>query len=101
MVVQLRNRTDGQLEQVQPQAVIDASLRNFIIYGVEGLLMTLANLPIVLSVLRFKVLREQKEFIIVAGLAFADGFNGFAFLVASIGRVNQLLSGDGEFLSPS
>uniref|UniRef100_A0A914WMK3 G protein-coupled receptor n=1 Tax=Plectus sambesii TaxID=2011161 RepID=A0A914WMK3_9BILA len=95
-MVQLRNRTDGKIEQVQPQAVIDAYMRNFIIYGIEGLLMTLTNFPIVLSVLRFKSLREQKEFIIVAGLAFADGFNGFAFLVASIGRINQLINGDGE-----
>uniref|UniRef100_A0A914XCZ1 G-protein coupled receptors family 1 profile domain-containing protein n=1 Tax=Plectus sambesii TaxID=2011161 RepID=A0A914XCZ1_9BILA len=90
----LRNRTDGQWEQVQPQAVIDANMRNFIIYGIEGLLMTLTNLPIVLSVLRYKALHDQKEFIIVAGLAFADGFNGFAFLVAAIGRINQLLNGD-------
>uniref|UniRef100_A0A914X9W6 G-protein coupled receptors family 1 profile domain-containing protein n=1 Tax=Plectus sambesii TaxID=2011161 RepID=A0A914X9W6_9BILA len=94
MAVQLRNRTDGQWEQVQPQAVIDANMRNFIIYGIEGLLMTLTNLPIVLSVLRYKALHDQKEFIIVAGLAFADGFNGFAFLVAAIGRINQLLNGD-------
>uniref|UniRef100_A0A914UL16 G-protein coupled receptors family 1 profile domain-containing protein n=1 Tax=Plectus sambesii TaxID=2011161 RepID=A0A914UL16_9BILA len=94
MVVQLRNRSDGQWEQVQPQAVIDANMRNFIIYGIEGLLMTLTNFPIVLSVLRYKALRDQKEFIIVAGLAFADGFNGFAFLAAAIGRINQLLNSD-------
>uniref|UniRef100_A0A914XA79 G-protein coupled receptors family 1 profile domain-containing protein n=1 Tax=Plectus sambesii TaxID=2011161 RepID=A0A914XA79_9BILA len=94
MVVELRNRTDGQLEQVQPQAVVDTLIRNFIIYGIEGLLMTLTNIPIVLTILRYKALRDQKEFIIMAGLAFADGFNGFGYLVAAIGRVNQLLNGN-------
>uniref|UniRef100_A0A914WNR7 G-protein coupled receptors family 1 profile domain-containing protein n=1 Tax=Plectus sambesii TaxID=2011161 RepID=A0A914WNR7_9BILA len=98
MAVQLRNRSDGQWEQVQPQAVIDANMRNYIIYGIEGLLMTLTNLPIVLSVLRYKALRDQKEFIIVAGLAFADGFHGFAYLSAAIGRINLLLKGDGFVL---
>uniref|UniRef100_A0A914URU0 G-protein coupled receptors family 1 profile domain-containing protein n=1 Tax=Plectus sambesii TaxID=2011161 RepID=A0A914URU0_9BILA len=98
MAVQLRNRTDGQWEQVQPQAVIDANMRNYIIYGIEGLLMTLTNIPIVLSVLRYKALRDQKEFIIVGGLAFADGFHGFAYLSAAIGRINLLLNGDGFVL---
>uniref|UniRef100_A0A914UX85 G-protein coupled receptors family 1 profile domain-containing protein n=1 Tax=Plectus sambesii TaxID=2011161 RepID=A0A914UX85_9BILA len=94
MANQYRNRSDGLVEQINSQDTIDSLTRSFIIYGVEGVVMTLTNSLIVCAILRFKSLREQKEFIIVGGLAFADGLNGLGFLIASVGRITLILRGD-------
>lgn len=96
MSIQYRNRSDGQVEEVHSEEEIANFIKVYIIYGVEGVLMTLTNSLIVCAILRFKSLREQKEFIIIGGLAFADGLNGFGYLTASIGRLILMMKGDGE-----
>uniref|UniRef100_A0A914XBP7 Uncharacterized protein n=1 Tax=Plectus sambesii TaxID=2011161 RepID=A0A914XBP7_9BILA len=82
-----RNRTDGLTEQIISEEELENWIVSWILYGIEGIIMTITNFPTVLVVLFFAKLRQQKEFLIIAALAFADGVAGFAFLVAAVAFV--------------
>uniref|UniRef100_A0A914XC58 G-protein coupled receptors family 1 profile domain-containing protein n=1 Tax=Plectus sambesii TaxID=2011161 RepID=A0A914XC58_9BILA len=96
-----RNRTDGLNEQIISEEELENWIVSWILYGIEGIIMTITNFPIVLVVLFFAKLRQQKEFLIIAALAFADGVAGFAFLVAAVGRLIMVSKGTGKALSSS
>ncbi len=97
MANQYINRSDGQMEQVMSQTAVDAAVLEFILYAIEGGFLVLCNVPIVLVIYLNSMLRSQKEYIIVASLAFADGLYGLAFLVAGILRTNLVYQGNGNF----
>uniref|UniRef100_A0A914WFU4 G-protein coupled receptors family 1 profile domain-containing protein n=1 Tax=Plectus sambesii TaxID=2011161 RepID=A0A914WFU4_9BILA len=92
------NRTDGQVELVVEPEVLDQTVKKLYIYGAEGIILAIVNIPILLMVAFFPVLRKQKEMIMVAGIAFADGFHGVALIVAAIGRISLITSGNGYVL---
>uniref|UniRef100_A0A914XF25 G-protein coupled receptors family 1 profile domain-containing protein n=1 Tax=Plectus sambesii TaxID=2011161 RepID=A0A914XF25_9BILA len=92
------NRSDGLLVQNVTDEQIATYVRGFIIYGIEGCLLAISNFLITLVVFVYSDLRQQKEYIIVAGLAFANGLQGFAFIVAGIGRILMIKAGYGFVL---
>jgi hypothetical protein len=92
------NRSDGHIEQVMSQMDVDAAVLGFIASAIEGGFFVLCNFPIVLVIFLTSTLRSQKEYIIVAGLAFAYGLYGLAFLVAGILRTNLVYQGNGNIL---
>ena len=53
-----------------------------LVYINQGSLMILLNFLVVVAILKFKELRERKEFLIIGGLAFADVLSGVAYLLA-------------------
>ena len=44
-------------------------------YGAQGVVIGISNLFIVFVVLRFKALREAKEYLVIMSLSLADGCN--------------------------
>uniref|UniRef100_A0A914WVQ1 G-protein coupled receptors family 1 profile domain-containing protein n=1 Tax=Plectus sambesii TaxID=2011161 RepID=A0A914WVQ1_9BILA len=98
MAAILRNRTDGRWEQVVAPAAVDSLVFSWILYGVEGCILTVTNFPIVFAVFFYSKLRQQKEFVIVGALALADGIAGFGFLLAAIGRILLVQAGEGFIL---
>uniref|UniRef100_A0A914XG11 Uncharacterized protein n=1 Tax=Plectus sambesii TaxID=2011161 RepID=A0A914XG11_9BILA len=93
------NRTDGQVELVVAPEVLYQTMRELYIYCAEGIVLATVNIPILLMVAFFPVLRKEKEMIMVAGISFADGFHGVALIVAAIGRISLITSGNGEIIS--
>lgn len=71
-------------------------VNGFILYGIEGSILAISNFLITLVIFVYSDLRQQKEYIIVAGLAFANGLQGFAFIVAAIGRTTMIRAGNGQ-----
>ena len=72
-----------------------------IVYSVEGLAVSLVNGLIVLVVLRYRPLRQRKEYFIMMVAALADMLHGLAFVAAGIGRTLLVYSGQaGQFLTP-
>uniref|UniRef100_A0A914VI77 G-protein coupled receptors family 1 profile domain-containing protein n=1 Tax=Plectus sambesii TaxID=2011161 RepID=A0A914VI77_9BILA len=96
--MEIRVRADNLTEEIRSKADIDSFVIGFMIYGVEGLIMTVTNFPVVFAIAMYKQLREQKEFVIVAGLALADGLYGFGFLIAAFGRIIAIEQGNGFVL---
>lgn len=92
----LRNRTDGRLEQVVAPEAVNSLVISWVLYGVEGGILTVTNFPIVLTVCIYSKLRQQKEFVIIGALALADGIAGFGFLLAAIGRITAVEDGTGK-----
>uniref|UniRef100_A0A914WI51 G-protein coupled receptors family 1 profile domain-containing protein n=1 Tax=Plectus sambesii TaxID=2011161 RepID=A0A914WI51_9BILA len=92
------NRSDVLLVQNVTDEQITTYVRGFIIYGIEGCLLAISNFLITLVVFVYSDLRQQKEYVIVAGLAFANGLQGFAFIVAGIGRILMIKAGYGFVL---
>lgn len=97
MSLPVRNRTDGRIEQVVDQLTVNGLVVSWVLYGVEGCILTVTNFPIVLAVLLYSKLRQQKEFVIIAALALADGIAGFGFLLAAIGRIAAVQDGNGWY----
>ncbi len=62
----------------------------FYIYIVVGSTLSVTNLLIFALVARYKCLRSQKGYVIVAGLAFVDGMAGVAQLIAGIWRLTLI-----------
>uniref|UniRef100_A0A914VYX6 G-protein coupled receptors family 1 profile domain-containing protein n=1 Tax=Plectus sambesii TaxID=2011161 RepID=A0A914VYX6_9BILA len=89
------NRSDGLLVQNVTDEQIATYINGFVLYGIEGCVLAISNFLITLVVLVYSELRQQKEYIIVAGLAFANGLQGFAFIVACIGRIALIRAGNG------
>lgn len=93
-----RNRSDGQIELIIPQSVKDSMVDNLFIYGAEGFILAAVNFPVLFTILFYEILRSQKEFIIVSGLSFVNGCHGLALIVASVGRISLIQSGNGLFI---
>ena len=54
------------------------------IYVVQGSVNFITNLLLVLPIVCHEALRTQNKYILVAGVAVADGLNGLAFATAGI-----------------
>ena len=44
----------------------------YVIWGIQGITMSITNMLIVCAILRYQALRQTKEFVILLGLALAD-----------------------------
>uniref|UniRef100_A0A914V4F8 G-protein coupled receptors family 1 profile domain-containing protein n=1 Tax=Plectus sambesii TaxID=2011161 RepID=A0A914V4F8_9BILA len=98
MSLPLRNRTDGRVEQIVDPLVVDNMIISWVLYGVEGCILTATNFPIVIAVLFYSKLRQQKEYVIIGARALADGIAGFGFLLAAVGRILAVQNGNGFVL---
>uniref|UniRef100_A0A914UMH5 G-protein coupled receptors family 1 profile domain-containing protein n=1 Tax=Plectus sambesii TaxID=2011161 RepID=A0A914UMH5_9BILA len=89
------NRSDGLLVLNVTDAQIATYVSGFILYGVEGFILAVSNFLITLVVFVYSDLRQQKEYIIVAGLAFANGLQGFPYILSGVGRIVMIRAGNG------
>ena len=55
------------------------------------------NVPIFVAISNFEKLREQKEYVMVAGLALADIIDGATYLCAGMARLLLIYTGKGWF----
>ena len=62
----------------------------YYVYLVEGSTLAVTNMMIFLAVAKYEALRFQKGYVIVAGLAFVDGWSGIAQLMAGIWRLKLI-----------
>uniref|UniRef100_A0A914WJ63 G-protein coupled receptors family 1 profile domain-containing protein n=1 Tax=Plectus sambesii TaxID=2011161 RepID=A0A914WJ63_9BILA len=69
------------------QEAIDGFIYAFSIYAILGGILMCANIPLVIVILFHKILRTQKEFVIIGGLAFADALQGIALFLSGAGRI--------------
>uniref|UniRef100_A0A914V669 G-protein coupled receptors family 1 profile domain-containing protein n=1 Tax=Plectus sambesii TaxID=2011161 RepID=A0A914V669_9BILA len=92
------NRSDGLLVQNVTDEQIATFVSGFVLYGIEGSILAISNFLITLVVYVYSDLRQQKEYIIVAGLAFANGLQGVGYFIACIGRIAMIRAGYGFVL---
>uniref|UniRef100_A0A914VE06 Uncharacterized protein n=1 Tax=Plectus sambesii TaxID=2011161 RepID=A0A914VE06_9BILA len=90
------NRSDGQTELLVSQTVKDSLVKNLYIYSAEGLILAVVNFSVLFTILFYTILRTQKEFIIVSGLSLVNGCHGVALIVAAVGRICLIESGNGK-----
>uniref|UniRef100_A0A914W7H8 G-protein coupled receptors family 1 profile domain-containing protein n=1 Tax=Plectus sambesii TaxID=2011161 RepID=A0A914W7H8_9BILA len=65
------------------------------IKAMQGGILLGLNLIIVVVILFHRLLREQKEYVIVVGRAFCDALRGLAMIITGIGRIFMIKYGSG------
>lgn len=73
-------------------SVAQVQVHSVIVYAVEGTVIVLVNLPLVLSVLIYRSLREQKEFVMYAGLCLGNGLFGAAYATGNCYRLFKTIT---------
>uniref|UniRef100_A0A914W127 G-protein coupled receptors family 1 profile domain-containing protein n=1 Tax=Plectus sambesii TaxID=2011161 RepID=A0A914W127_9BILA len=73
------------------QSLVDASG----IKAMQGGVLFGLNLIIIVVILFHRLLREQKEYVIVVGRAFCDALRGLAMIIAGLGRIFMVKYGSG------
>jgi hypothetical protein len=68
----------------------------FIIFTVEGAIMSVASLPFVFVVCLYASLRSQKEYVIFAALSLSNGLNGIAYFLSGIIKLVKYFQGTGK-----
>ena len=79
---------------------VPVELNDFALYmnAMEGVLLLFFNVPIVSVILFQRMLRQQKEYIIMGGLAFADILIGLGLAMSGIIRAMLVHEGVGKSL---
>jgi hypothetical protein len=69
-------------------AAVTVGLDDFALFtnAAQGFLLLLLNVPIIAVILFQRMLRQQKEYIIMAGLAFTDVLVAFGLVISGIMR---------------
>lgn len=78
------------------EADVQTLLEGFTVQGLQGLTLFTLNAFIVVVVLFHRLLRHEKEYLIVAGMASCDTLRGLAMLVTGLGRNIAIRFGGGE-----
>jgi hypothetical protein len=64
--------------------------------SLQGVVLFALNLVILIVILFHRILRQEKEYVIVLCRAFCDALRGFAMLITGLGRIVMIKYGSGQ-----